>query len=240
MARDPMFVLTDVAPYADGPAGVHGVLGQARTALCELAAMSGLEPTPLATVLDLEPSAVAAGGVLALFTIGETRFSAEQRRVIVEGWREGRLGILGVHSATDACHGWPEYGTLLGGRFAGHPWTMAFRVDVVDRHHPSTEHLGAGWDWHDELYLFDGLAPEAHVLLRLSEDSPLDMSAPGARRPDGGFPLAWSIGDDQGRGAKTVGRTFYSALGHFPSAWETPTYLRHLAGGLAWLRHSAP
>jgi type 1 glutamine amidotransferase len=30
------------------------------------------------------------------------------------------------------------------------------------------------------------------------------------------------------------GRVFSTSLGHFPSAWESPAYLQHLAGGLAW------
>ena len=29
---EPMLIVTQVAPYADGPAGVHGVLGQATMA----------------------------------------------------------------------------------------------------------------------------------------------------------------------------------------------------------------
>ena len=85
--------------------------------------------------------------------------------------------------------------------------------------------------WHDELYLFRDLRPDAHVLLRLG-DTDLDMSVPEARTPACGFPLAWChTSGDGGAG----GKTFYTALGHFPLAWETPTYLRHLAGGLDWL-----
>ena len=34
-------------------------------------------------------------------------------------------------------------------------------------------------------------------------------------------------------------REFRTTLGHFPGAWETPAYLRHLAGGLAWLEDTA-
>jgi hypothetical protein len=33
MSRSPMFIVTQVAPYPDGPAGVHGVLTQASSAL---------------------------------------------------------------------------------------------------------------------------------------------------------------------------------------------------------------
>jgi hypothetical protein len=234
-----MYILTQVAPYVDGPAGVHGVLGQATTALVELAELAGLVPVEVADVADLAPSALAQPGVLALFTIGETPFTDEQRAAAESGWRKGSLRVLGVHSATDACHTWPGYGDIVGARFDGHPWTQSFLIDVVDGDHPSTVHLDDRWSWHDEVYLFRDLHPGARVLLRLA-DGQVDLGAPGGRVPDCGFPLAWCLGGADGNGDRGRGRTFYTALGHFPGAWETPTYLRHLAGGLAWLSVGAP
>ena len=217
-----MFVLTQVAPYRDGPAGVHGVLTQATTALGELASMADLEPVVVADVSEPSAERLARGGVLALFTIGETPFSSEQRAALDTAWRAGRLSVLGVHSATDACHGWADYGQILGARFDGHPWTQTFDIEVVDPEHPATAHLPRRWSWHDEIYLFAALRDDAHVLLSLGEGQ-VDMAAPGARVPDCGFPLAWTL-------EAGPARTFYSALGHFPGAWETPAYLRHLAG----------
>jgi type 1 glutamine amidotransferase len=222
-----MFIVTDVAPYPDGPAGVHGVLPQAATALAELAGLASLEARPVDGVDRIDPGALAGGGVLALFTIGETPWSAAQRAAIADGVRSGRLGLLGVHAATDACAGWDEYGALMGARFDGHPWTQSFDVEVLDTAHPSTRHLGGTWRWHDEVYLFRDLRPDARVLLRVAEGQ-LDMAVPGARRPPAGFPLAWCF-------TEGAGRVFYSSLGHFPSAWETPDYLRHLHGGLRWV-----
>ena len=227
MPLTPLFVVTHVAPYADGPAGVHGVLGQSATGLCELGASAGLEPVVVSDLADLPAARLTGGGVLALFTIGETPWSAAQRRAMVESVRQGRLGLLGVHSATDACAGWPEYGDLLGARFDGHPWTTEFLVDVVDRAHPSTADLPAAWRWRDEVYLFRSLRADARVLLRVAEGE-LDMSVPDARVPECGFPLAWCLTEGLGRG-------FYTSLGHFPHAWESPVYLRHVAGGLAWV-----
>jgi len=230
MVTRPMYVVTQVAPYVDGPAGVHGVLAQASTGLAELGRMHDLEPVPVADVADISPSELAQGGVLALFTIGETPFTAAQRAAVSDAWRAGRLGVLGVHSATDACHTWDDYGRVLGARFDGHPWTQDFVLEVVDAGHPATAHLGPTWPWHDEVYLFADLRVDARVLLRLAEGQ-VDMSAPGARTPACGFPLAWCHSEG-------AGRTFYSALGHFPGAWETQDYLRHLHGGLAWLLDS--
>jgi type 1 glutamine amidotransferase len=226
-----MLILTQVAPYVDGPAGVHGVLGQATTGLRELAELSDLSPVVVHDVRDLSPHQLGSARVLALFTIGETPFTDPQRDAVLASWRAGELGVLGVHSATDACHGWPEFGSVIGARFAGHPWTQSFSIDVVDHDHPATAHLPEQWSWHDEIYLFESLRPDARVLLRLADDQ-VDLSVPGGRVPDCGFPLAWCHTEE-------AGRTFYTALGHFPGAWETPAYLRHLAGGLAWLGATA-
>ncbi|HEX4175593.1 MAG TPA: hypothetical protein VHY81_06720, partial [Acidimicrobiales bacterium] len=52
---DSMLIVTQVAPYADGPAGVHGTLTQAKTALAELADMAGLSPTVVTDVRDVSP-----------------------------------------------------------------------------------------------------------------------------------------------------------------------------------------
>ncbi len=100
----------------------------------------------------------------------------------LEAWRQGQLRVLGVHSATDASHTWPEYGSVLGARFDGHPWTQDFAVEVVDPEHPATAHLGARWEWHDEVYLFRDLRPDARVLLRLAEDQ-VDLSGAGWTGP---------------------------------------------------------
>jgi type 1 glutamine amidotransferase len=236
----PLLIVTEVAPYADGPAGVHGVLGQAEVALTQLGPLAGLEPVVVGSVADLSTGQLLGGGVLGLFTIGETPFTAEQRTLIAESWRSGRLGILGVHAATDACAGWEEYGSLLGGRFAGHPWTRGFDITVADADHPATAHLPDPWTWHDEIYLFRDLHPDARVLLEVApglveEATGQPAPAPGQHgggAPGGpGLPLAWCL--DQG-----AGRTFYTALGHFPAAWEDTTFLSHLLGGLHWLRRS--
>jgi uncharacterized protein len=227
MTAPPMFIVTEVAPYEHAPAGVHGVLTQAVTALSEIASMAGLDPVRVGRVGELPAARIAEGGILALFNIGKTPWSADQRSAIVSSVREGRLGVLAVHSATDASSDWAQYGSLVGARFDGHPWTTEFLVEVEDRSHPSTTHMGESFMWSDEVYTFRDLRPDAKVLLRVAEGQ-LDMDVDGARVPECGFPLAWYF--EEGKG-----RSFYTSLGHFPRAWETPDYLRHLAGGLSWL-----
>jgi uncharacterized protein len=231
MAAPSLLYATQVAPYREGPAGVHGVLDQSATAMAQLAEATGLAYHRVTDVRALDPTALEAARVVALFTIGETPWSAAQRRALIQGTRRGRLSVLAVHSATDSCYGWEDYGQLVGARFDGHPWTQDFAVDVVEPEHPATEHLGGQLSWHDEVYLFKDLRPDAQILLALADDQ-VDLSAPGGRVPACGFPLAWCIEDG-------VARSFYTALGHFHLAWELPIYLRHLAGGLAWLEERA-
>jgi len=218
-ADESLLFVTQVAPYTDGPAGVHGVLDQAAVGVAEIAELLGLRAQRVDDVLG-------GARVLALFTIGETPWSTSQRALVVEHVRSGELALVAIHSATDACYGWPEYGQLVGARFNGHPWTQDIELDIVDSAHPATAHLDGSWRWHDEVYQFRDLRDDAHVLLRVPDDQ-LDLGAPGAKRPPFGFPQSWCF-------TEAHGRVFSTSLGHFPGAWESPVYLRHLAGGLAW------
>ena len=231
MVASELIYVTQVAPYRDGPAGAHGVLDQSATAMAELAELAGLGYRRVADVRSIDPSDLAAGGVVALFTIGETPWTPVQRSALLGAVRSGRTSILAVHSATDACYGWDEYPLLVGARFDGHPWTQECTLDVTDTTHPAVSHLGATWRWYDEVYTFSDLRPDATVLLRARPDelAPEDSPAgPPAARPAFGYPLSWCFTEGDGR-------VFSTSLGHFPHAWESPDYLRHLGGGLDWL-----
>ncbi len=225
MAESLLFV-TQVAPYRGGPAGVHGVLDQAAVGVAQAAEINGLAAQRVDDVRDLPLDAIHEARALALFTIGETPWTADQRAAILECVRAGRLAVCSIHSATDSCYAWDDYGALVGARFDGHPWTQSFTADVLDSQHPACAHLGSSWHWHDEVYQFRDLRPDAQVLLQV-RDGELDLLAPGARPPSFGYPLAWCFAEGQGR-------VFSTSLGHFPAAWESPPYLQHLVGGLAW------
>jgi type 1 glutamine amidotransferase len=221
-----LLFVTQVAPYVDGPAGVHGVLDQAAVGVSEVAELHGLDARRVDDVRELEPGALDDARALALFTIGETPWSEQQRDNVLDRLRVGELAVLAIHSATDSCYGWDDYGQIVGARFDGHPWTQEVDLEVVESEHPATRHLGDSWRWRDEVYQFRDLRPDARVLLRVPEEQ-LDLSATGAKQPSFGFPLAWCFREEQGRVSST-------SLGHFPGAWESPAYLRHLAGSLAW------
>ena len=53
----------------------------------------------------------------------------------------GGKGFIGVHSATNTFYTWPEYGALIGGYMANHPWVdIPATLRVEDTAHPSTAH----------------------------------------------------------------------------------------------------
>jgi hypothetical protein len=225
MALPTLLHVTQVAPYRDGPAGVHGVLDQSAAAVAELAESAGLTARRVSDVRDLDPSDLAAARAVSLFTIGETPWSPGQRAALAAGVRSGRTALVAIHSATDACSGWDAYGSLVGARFDGHPWTQTVTLDVTDRSHPAVAHLGTTWRWHDEVYRFRDLRPDARVLLAARAGELDHDGVPEA--PSVGYPLSWCFTEGHGR-------VFSTSLGHFPHACESPEYLRHLAGGLAW------
>jgi type 1 glutamine amidotransferase len=221
-----LLLITQVAPYVDGPAGVHGVLDQAAVGVAQVAELNGLEARRVDDVRTLTDDAVEGARAIALFTIGETPWSAAQREAILRRLRAGELSILAIHSATDACYGWDEYGAIVGARFNGHPWTQTVDLEVMTTDHPATAHLGVQWRWRDEVYQFRDLRDDAQILLQVAP-AQLDLHAPGVHRPEFGFPLSWCFSEGRGR-------TFSTSLGHFPGAWESPAYLQHLVGGLRW------
>jgi len=224
---DVLLHVTQSAPYRDGPAGVHRVLPQSAAAMAEIAELCALRFRAVDDVRGVGARELGSARVLSLFTIGETPWTDQQRRTIVDRHRSGALGIVAIHSATDSCHGWDDYGGLVGARFDGHPWTTTFDAEVVDDTHPAVAHLGGTWRWHDEVYQFKDLRPDARILLRVP-DGQLDLSVPGVRHRDHGFPVSWCF--EEG-----AGRTFSTSLGHFPDAWESVDYLRHLHGGTTWV-----
>ena len=223
---DALVFVTQVAPYQDGPAGVHGVLDQAAVGVAQVAELNGLRARRVDDVRELDDRDLASARALALFTIGETPWSTTQRSTLLERLRANALSVVAIHSATDSCYGWNDFGRVVGARFDGHPWTMTVALEVVEPGHPAIRHLGSEWVWHDEVYQFRDLRPDARVLLRV-RDGQLDFTAPGAKEPPHGFPLSWCF-------TEGAGRVFSTSLGHFPGAWESPAYLQHLAGGLAW------
>ena len=128
---------------------------------------------------------------------------------------------LGIHAASDTEYDWPWYGKLVGGYFVSHPEQQKAKIDVVDKTHPSTAHLGDVWMHFDEWYNFKNLNPNVNVLLKLDESS-YKGGTNGSNHP-----IAWYHEFDGGR-------AFYTGLGHTEASYDEPEFRQHLLGGITW------
>jgi uncharacterized protein len=196
------------------------------TAFEEVAGLCGLEFRGLTRARDATLELLSEARVLVLFTIGETPWAPEQKRIVEERTTSGALGIVGVHAATDAAYSWPAYGDLLGARFNGHPVTGDLPIAVIDATHPATAHLLSPWRFKEELYLFRDFSADARVLLGVEMGLVLGADLPG--EVPSVLPISWCIE----RGPM---RTFYTVLGHFVAAYEDDKYLQHLRGAVEWV-----
>ena len=199
----------------------HDSIDTARQVLPSLAASSGEFTVTLTDdVSTIDAAALAAHDVLFFaLTSGELPFTNAQKAAVL-GFVSGGGGFMGAHSATDTLYQWPEYGALVGAYFKEHPWTQTASVVVEDSAHPAARGPGASFPILVEFYTFqDNPRPRVHVLLSLNAASV---------GTTGDFPLAWtqSVG---------TGRSYYNALGHFPSTWTDSRFQSQLIGAIRWV-----
>ncbi|MDG4863178.1 ThuA domain-containing protein [Streptomyces sp. T-3] len=158
--------------------------------------------------------------VVWLSTTGDVLNSEQQRAF--EGYIKGGGAYVGVHAAADTEYDWAFYGGLAGAYFQSHPAIQQATVDVEDRGHPATGHLGAAWQRTDEWYNYrSNPRDRAHVLASLDESSYSGGSM------NGDHPIAWCQ-NYQG------GRSFYTGGGHTKESYADPAFRQHLLGGIRW------
>ncbi|GAA3357615.1 hypothetical protein GCM10017744_028910 [Streptomyces antimycoticus] len=163
--------------------------------------------------------------VVFLSTTGDVLDATQQSAF--EGYIQAGGGYVGVHAAADTEYDWAFYGGLAGAYFQSHPAIQPATVDVEDRAHPATAHLGATWDRTDEWYNYRTNPRErAHVLATLDESS----YQGGSMGED--HPIAWCQ-EYQG------GRAFYTGFGHTKESYADPAFRRHLLGGIRYATGAA-
>ncbi|NCT91457.1 ThuA domain-containing protein [Cellulomonas sp. APG4] len=156
--------------------------------------------------------------VVWLSTTGDV-LDDDGRRALAS-WLAGGGAWAGVHGATVAEPGWPEFERIAGAVFTDHPEIQPARVRVADASHPSTSQLPVTWEHTDEWYNFRRRpGPEQTVLLTVDEAT----YAGGTMGAD--HPVAW-------HGGYGAGRTWYTSLGHAAETFDDPTFVAHLRGGL--------
>ncbi len=178
-------------------------------------------------VAQLNAAALAGFDAVLFFTSGELPVTDTQKQDLLEFVRGGK-GFAGVHSATDTFYTWPEYGTLIGARFNGHPWVQQVRLDLEDPDHPATQTLRPSLSITEEIYQFRDFSRDRSRVLMAVDPASVDLSAPGVNPGTEDFPSAWCH-------LYGSGRVFYTALGHFDETWGDERFQRMLTGALLWI-----
>ncbi|MGI6083306.1 MAG: ThuA domain-containing protein [Limnochordia bacterium] len=202
----------------------HSYLPDAEVALKQLGKRHGWRVTTTCRVESVTAERLSKLDVLVFATAGDLPWAPGQQEAVLRFVAEGG-GFFGIHNATAGGYEWPEYGQMLGGYFAGHPWTQEVNVIVEDTDHPATRMLGTEFRVYDEIYTFrDWDRSKTRVLLSLDNNS-VDLSK--GTRADHDYAMAWC--HDFGRG-----RVIYTGLGHPDDLWREEWFLAHIAGCLRW------
>ncbi|MEW6303987.1 MAG: ThuA domain-containing protein [Verrucomicrobiota bacterium] len=135
-------------------------------------------------------------------------------------WLKGGKAFIGMHSASDTFHGFPDFIALLGGEFRTHHAQVEVEALNQDLKHPATRHFGPLYKVFDEIYLLRNFArTNVHGLLWL--DKHPNFGIPGD------YPVAWCRTYEKSR-------VFYTSLGHREKVWDDPLYQQHILGGIKW------
>lgn len=164
--------------------------------------------------------------VVMLNTTGNL-FEDEAQREAFSGFVKGGGGLVGIHSATDTCYNWKEYGEMMGGYFDGHPWHEDVTLKVEDPEHSCSQCFEKDtfvikdeiYQYREEPYSRD----KVRVLLSLTEGTNFEKK--GMKRKDGDYAVGWvrQYGE---------GRVFYCNLGHREETYWNPVVLEHFLAGM--------
>ncbi|MBO9708977.1 MAG: ThuA domain-containing protein [Caulobacter sp.] len=176
---------------------------------------------------EITPDRLASVDVLVFYTTGALPLSKEAWAAAQQRIAAGKMGFVGIHSATDTA--WPydgpgeAYTQFIGGSFAGHPWTQGtpVRIETLDPDLPVVGMWPVSFDYAEEIYQHADFEPSRVRVLQT-----LDFSGTPLRRPYA-VPVAWAreIGK---------GRLFFTNLGHTPSTWDDPRFRRQIVEAVNW------
>ena len=153
-----------------------------------------------------------------------------QKRGLVE-WVASGKGFGGVHAAADSFSKSPEYRSMLGGFFRGHPFVREYIVSLADNKHPATKHItGYAAEHWEKWPVYEHKVTDEQYLL--DYDNRVKVLATTVFR-NRLWPVAW---------VKTwgEGKVFYLGLGHNVEACENLFFKDFFIGGAEWASDPAP
>jgi type 1 glutamine amidotransferase len=176
---------------------------------------------------EITPQRLEGVDVLVFYTTGALPVSPEAWAVVQQRVAAGKLGFVGLHSATDTA--WPydgpgeTYTRFINGDFAGHPWTQGtpIRVETLDPDLPLVGMWPLSFDYAEEIYQHSDFDPSKVRVLQT-----LDFAGTPLKRPYA-VPIAWARQIGQGR-------LFFTNLGHTPSTWDDPRFRAQIIEAVKW------
>jgi type 1 glutamine amidotransferase len=151
-------------------------------------------------------------------------------------WIKAGHAFIGIHSASDTFHGYPDFIAMLGGEFAHHGPQVSVDCLNQDPKHPATAALPVTWTLsQEEIYQFKNYdATKVHDLLIMDKH-------PEHKEQAGHFAVSWC--KDYG-----AGKVFYTSLGHREDIIDadpnlkdrknsveiSKAYQAHVLGGIEW------
>ena len=202
----------------------HSFLPDAEVAFKQLGIKNGWKVTTTHRCEQINAENLEKLDMVVFATTGELPFDDGQKQALLDFVKGGKA-FVGVHNATDTCYQWAGYGEMLGGYFAGHPWTQEVGVIVEDQDHPATRCLESSFKVYDEIYTFKSWdRSKTRVLMRLDNDT-VDLAK--GNRDDHDYALGWC--HEYGEG-----RVMYTALGHPDELWHQDWFREHIEGCVRW------
>ncbi|MFI6938203.1 ThuA domain-containing protein [Streptomyces sp. NPDC050418] len=154
--------------------------------------------------------------------------NAEQRAAFQKYIRAGG-GYVGLHAASASERDWDWYEGLVGAIFDKHPAVQTGRIKVLDQAHPSTKGLPQLWERTEEWYNWrTNPTGKVHTLAQIKVRDGITGLDEGVDHP-----WSWCQNYDGGR-------SWFTAGGHAPSAFQEEFFLQHLLGGIQWAAGDKP
>jgi type 1 glutamine amidotransferase len=205
-----------------------GSLAPSETAMIAIGQESGVFTAEVTQdAREITPERLAKVDVLVFYTTGALPLSPEAWAAVQQRVATGKLGFVGLHSATDT--GWPydgpgeTYTRFINGHFAGHPWTQGtpIRIETLDPDARLTSMWSVSFDYAEEIYQHSDFDPSKVRVLQT-----LDFAGTALKRPYA-VPIAWARQIGQGR-------LFFTNLGHTPSTWDDPRFGAQIIEAVLW------
>jgi type 1 glutamine amidotransferase len=157
---------------------------------------------------------------------GDPLTTPEAKAALIDFVKSGK-GLIGIHAATDCFYNWKEFGDMMGGYFAGHPFRK-ISVKLDDPNSPvMAMFAGKGFQISDEIYTFKKPYSRDNLHILMSIDWDNAGITQGMNRADNDYALAWIREYGQGR-------VFYCGFGHDDQIWWNPQILAHYLAGVQY------